>query len=197
MSIKYIVGVDEVGRGPLAGPVAVCACAVKPELIRKLRGIKDSKKLTLEQREVWFKKIKEWEKKGLLIFKVVFKSPKVIDRRGIVFAISQALEEALSFLNLEPRVSKVLLDGGLRAPEEYRFQKTIIKGDEKEPAIALASIAAKVMRDRLMVRMAKKYPVYGFEKHKGYGTKFHLNTIKIEGFSDIHRESFLKHLQIT
>lgn len=191
----YIVGIDEVGRGPLAGPVAVCSCAVKPALVRKLKGIKDSKKLTSEKREAWFKKIKEWEKKDLLKYRVVFKSSKVIDRRGIVFAISQALEESLASLNLDPKASRVLLDGGLKAPSVYVHQETIIKGDEKEPVIALASIAAKVMRDRLMVRFSKRYPVYGFEKHKGYGTKQHRGAIRLWGPSVMHRKIFIRHLQ--
>lgn len=194
MRAHYIVGIDEVGRGPLAGPVAVGACAVKPALLRKLRGIKDSKKLTEGERDAWFKKIKGWEREGLLTFKVVFKSSHVIDQRGIVFAITRGLALALDSLKLEAEACRVLLDGGLRAPREYRFQKTIIKGDEKEPAIALASIAAKVLRDRLMVRLSKKHPVYGFEKHKGYGTKFHRDAIRKHGPMVMHRRSFLKSL---
>jgi ribonuclease HII len=192
---QHIIGIDEVGRGPLAGPVAVCACVIDYRLNRKLIGIKDSKKLTAFSRDLWFLKMVEWQQAGLLSYKVVFQSSTKIDRRGIVPSISTALQKALASLQLDPRECRVLLDGGLKAPKEYQIQETIIKGDEKEPAIALASIAAKVTRDRLMIRLAKKYPGYGFELHKGYGTKHHLNAIKKQGLVPIHRRSFLRSLR--
>ena len=104
------------------------------------------------------------------------------------------MTNSLKFLNKKPDETQILLDGGLRAPKEYKNQKTIIKGDEKELAIALASIVAKVTRDVLMVKLAKKYPGYRLEKHKGYGTKKHYQALKNKGISAIHRKSFLRGL---
>lgn len=192
----YIIGIDEAGRGPLAGPVSVgvVACKIsnsKFQIFKRLKGIKDSKKLNEKQREEWFKKLKELEKAGIIKTAVSFSSAKIIDEKGIVFAIRRALAMSLKKLKIKPNECEVLLDGSLYAPSEYKKQKTIIRGDDKIPVISAASIIAKVSRDRLMKRLAKKFPDYGFEKHKGYGTKAHYNTIKKYGISDIHRKSFL------
>lgn len=196
-----IVGIDEVGRGPIAGPVAVCALAIfyKQNLKQKakfaganFKNFKDSKKLSHLQRLKWLEKIDEEKRKGNIIYKVSFASNKIIDKKGIVFAIKKCLENSLNFLNVDKNNSRILLDGGLKAPVEYRNQKTIIKGDEKELVIALASIVAKVNRDALMVKLSKKYPKYDLEKHKGYGTKEHYKAINTLGVSAIHRRSFVR-----
>lgn len=200
MKYASVVGIDEVGRGPVAGPVAVAALQFKVESLKlKVREVeknfgfklRDSKKLTPERRELWFKEIKKWQKEGLCDFKVSMVSAKQIDKIGIAPAIKKCLAHSLSVLRV-PYSDLILLDGGLKAPAEFKRQKTIIKGDEKEPVIALASIAAKVTRDRLMCRMANKYPEYQLDVHKGYGTKNHYKALKMHGLSDIHRRTFLK-----
>lgn len=199
--MKCIIGIDEVGRGPIAGPVTVCALAIKKERLIKRRGkytmvhfenFKDSKKLSPQQRSKWLEKINQEKVKGNLFYKVNFASNKIIDQKGIVFAINSCLKKSLRSLKIKPAECWVLLDGGLRAPKEFVNQKTIIKGDEKELAIALASIVAKVTRDRYMEKLAKKYSQYGLERHKGYGTISHYTAIQSHGLSPIHRRSFLR-----
>ena len=190
------VGIDEVGRGPIAGPVAVASfCMLRPSVLQKYiaKGarLRDSKKLSKTAREEWYKQVREWQKAGACDFSVVMISAKEIDKVGIAPAIRSALRRSLQKVSPDTR-TQVLLDGGLRAPEEYRKQKTIIKGDEKEWSIALASIVAKVTRDRYMYRMAKKYPQYGFESHVGYGTKQHYTALSEHGMCDLHRRSFLR-----
>ena len=204
--VKYIIGVDEAGRGPLAGPVSVGVCVVPASLTRKIllrqvrasgiSKLKDSKKLSAKMREVWFAKMQEMQKNRQINFSVTLVSNKIIDTKGLSFAIKKALFLSLKNLEVSPTDCLVLLDGGLHAPAQFIHQKTIIKGDEKEFAISLASIAAKVTRDRHMTRLAKKYPAYNFEIHKGYGTARHIATIKKEGISPIHRHSFLKKYNI-
>ena len=191
--MKYGIGIDEVGRGPIAGPVAVGAFVfLKPEAKKLFRGVKESKQLSEEQREKWFKVIQEATRVDLVDFHVTFQSQKVIDTKGLSYAIKKALNTSLTKLKIKPIQAIVLLDGGLKAPIEYKNQKTIIKGDEKEMVIALASICAKVLRDRKMNLLGKKYPEYGFELHKGYGTKKHYAAIKKYGMLSMHRTSFLK-----
>ncbi len=200
MKFKTVVGIDEVGRGPLAGPVAVCALCLrlnnqnKTFAMAKVKNFRDSKKLSHAQRIKWLEKINEEKAKGNISYKVSFQSNKIIDKWGLSFAINKCLADSLKSLKIKPEECPVLLDGGLHAPAEYKNQKTIIKGDEKELAIALASITAKVTRDALLVRLAKKYPGYGLEKHKGYGTREHYKAIKKLGPTAIHRRSFLKGL---
>jgi len=191
--MKYLIGIDEVGRGPIAGPVAVGAFVfLRPEAKKFFKGVKESKQLTEEKREAWFAKILEAQSLGLVNFSVVFQSEKVIDEKGISFAIKKSLNSALANLVIKPTEATVLLDGGLKAPEEYKNQKTIIKGDVKEQVIALASICAKVSRDRRMRSWAKKHPNYGFDIHKGYGTKKHYEAIKMHGLLPLHRKTFYK-----
>jgi ribonuclease HII len=195
-NIRYVVGVDEAGRGPLAGPVAVGAFCVPVRNVREFKkfsaGVRDSKKLSEKKREEWFEKIDKEKKEGNFVFADAFGNAEMLDRRGLSCAIRNALAESLKKLGCPPEQTLVLLDGGLRAPEEYIFQKTIIKGDEKEPVISLASIAAKVLRDRKMVVLGKRHPLYGFEKHKGYGTKAHYEAIRSHGVLEkIHRKRFL------
>ncbi len=193
--IKYIIGIDEAGRGPLAGPVAVGVCLVPAKMTRRnFKNIRDSKKLTEKMRDVWFAKMCEMN----LDFSATLISNKVIDERGLSFAIKKAMSDSLkkiqSSCGFRPSECLVLLDGGLHAPTEFTFQKTIIKGDEKEFAISLASIAAKVTRDAYMKKQAKKFPEYGFAIHKGYGTARHISAIKKEGVTNLHRLSFLKNI---
>ncbi len=193
---RYLIGIDEVGRGPIAGPVAVGAFVFLNERAPKLfHGVKESKQLSEKQREEWFAKILDAQKAGQVDFRVTFKSEKIIDRLGLTSAIKSALETSLNGLSLEPSACRVLLDGGLKAPAKYADQCTIIKGDEKEKVIALASICAKVLRDRKMNALAKKHPQYGFEKHKGYGTRAHYLAVNKFGMLPIHRRSFLKKQQ--
>jgi len=185
---KYIVGIDEAGRGPLAGPVAVAAVAATVisnfqfPIIKQIKNIKDSKKLSAKQREEWFKILKK-----NFECHCVFISHKTIDKINIHQATLLGVEKVLKKFSVKPDL--VLLDGSLHAPKEYK-QKTIIKGDEKIPLISAASIIAKVGRDRKMENMHKKFPKYAFDKHKGYGTKLHYKKIKKHGLSKIHRRTF-------
>lgn len=188
-SIKYIIGIDEVGRGPIAGPVTVGAVLLPAKSSwGDFAGLRDSKKLTEPGREAWFAHIKD----AGITHAVSSVSERVIDEKGIAYAIRLALSRSLRKLGANPKDAHILLDGGLRAPEEYVNQETIVKGDEKEYAIALASIVAKVTRDRYMVRAAKRHSKYVFDQHKGYGTKLHYEAIKKHGLCPLHRRSFLK-----
>ncbi len=185
---RYIVGVDEVGRGPVAGPVTVGVVCIKNTFPRSFfKGIKDSKKLSEKKREEWAKKDTPKDLK----YSITSISSSVIDKIGINASISLAMKKSLDKLKINPKDCIVLLDGGLRAPQKYLNQKTIIKGDEKEPAISFASILAKVNRDNQMKKFSKKYTGYGFEKNKGYGTREHMKKIREIGLSKIHRRSFL------
>ncbi len=191
--MKVVIGIDEVGRGPLAGPVAVCAFrgAITASRLKKVGiPLRDSKKLNREQREVWFTHIQSWQKEGICDFSIVMIPARIIDRIGIAPSIKRALSRALNSVVTNTEVL-ILLDGGLKAPKEFRNQKTIIKGDESEPVISLASIAAKVTRDRHMQRLHKKFPEYGFDSHVGYGTKKHYAALKKHGPCELHRQSFL------
>lgn len=195
MKTRWLIGIDEAGRGPLAGPVSLAAIAWPLANATKLRrlfvGAKDSKQLSVKQREEWFAKIKQAEQRGWLKISAAFSGQRIIDERGIMPAIHRALNRALRRLVLAPANCKILLDGSLRAPRKYLNQKTITGGDEIIQIISLASIIAKVRRDRLMIRLAKKYPGYSFEIHKGYGTKRHYQALKKIGPSPLHRRSFL------
>ncbi len=194
--MKMVVGIDEVGRGPVAGPVTVCAFVFLDQTLAKKKNLhnsKDSKKLTEKKRNEWFVQIKEWQKEGKCDFVVTSVSAQMIDKMGIVPSVQKALNKSLTSLSIDLS-AVILLDGGLKASSEFKNQKTIIKGDEKEPVIAMASIVAKVTRDGYMRKMAKKYPKYGFEKHVGYGTKAHYEAIKKCDLSSLHRKTFLKNL---
>ncbi len=191
--LKYLIGIDEVGRGPIAGPVAVGAFVfLEKKASIFFKGVKESKQLSEEKREKWFSKIEEAREMGMVDFSVIFQSEKVIDSKGISFAIKKALELSLGELKINPKEALVLLDGGLKAPPEYVDQKTIIKGDTKEQVIALASICAKVLRDRKMRKWALKFKGYGFDIHKGYGTRKHYEAIRKYGLTAIHRRSFCR-----
>jgi len=196
--MSYVVGIDEAGRGPLAGPVAVGVAQVyKLDKFKKLvRGIKDSKQLSPEERELWYALALESKKEGVLDFAVSLVSEKIIDRKGIVHAIKVGIKRCFKKLAIEED-SQIFLDGSLKAPEQFKHQRTIIKGDEKMPIISLASIVAKVTRDRLMVKISKKFPAFNFHLHKGYGTDMHREALKKYGSTVIHRQSFLKHLTVS
>lgn len=193
--MKYIVGIDEVGRGPLAGPVCIGLCvapAQKSHVIWKiLKGVKDSKKLSEVERHLWLSQMNDLQNAGAISYFTSFVSNSIIDRKGIAYAVRLAIKRTIEKAKLDPKNCEIRLDGSIYAPKEFLNQKTIIKGDEKEPIIALASIVAKVRRDNRMKRLAKKYPGYGFEIHKGYGTNKHIKALKKYGPSDIHRRSFI------
>ncbi|MBX4181286.1 ribonuclease HII [Candidatus Parcubacteria bacterium] len=190
--MQSVVGIDEAGRGPLAGPVAVGAVRVKNQdkFNKFIRGVKDSKKLGPEERNLWFQLAIEARKKGELDFAVSLVSEKVIDKHGISYAIRLGIKRCLEKLNV-PNNSQIFLDGALKADSKFKHQLTVIKGDEKIPIISLSSICAKVVRDKKMVRLAKKYPQYDFDLHKGYGTYVHRRAILKYGLTELHRRSFL------
>lgn len=192
--MSYVIGIDEAGRGPLAGPVAVGAVSIPTDFNKNFfKSIKDSKKLSSLERELWFDLALEARKKGVLNFAVSLVSEKVIDRKGITYAIKLGIKRSLTALSVS-HDSQVFLDGGIRAPREFKHQLTVIRGDEKIPVVSLASIVAKVTRDRKMVKLSKKFPEFDFQIHKGYGTKLHRKAIKKYGPTESHRQSFLKHL---
>ncbi len=192
MTYTHIIGVDEAGRGPLAGPVAVGAVIVASgfDIRTAFPGVNDSKKLSEKKRETIYREMEERMRLGDVFFCVHFSEASTIDEIGITRAVHKGVYAGIRALAPEPKGIKVLLDGLLHAPEEYE-QETIIKGDALEPVISLASIAAKVERDRLMQALALQYPGYGFEAHKGYGTRAHYKAIEERGVSGIHRRSFL------
>jgi len=185
---RYLIGIDEAGRGPLAGPITVGVVLFPREFRLSKFKLKDSKKLSSKQREEWFLYIKDHPK---IFFSSASVSAKVIDRIGIQKATARALDRALSNVVGGFDDVAIMLDGLLYAPKKYANQKTIVKGDEKIPVISLASIVAKVTRDRKMVKLSKKYVEYGFDVHKGYGTKKHYVAIKKYGVCDVHRMSYL------
>ena len=175
----------------MAGPVAV-GLVIAPDFLsipENFPGVADSKTLSEERREAVFETLEKYHEFGVVKYCVVFASPRVIDEKGLSFAIRSCVYKGVRALAPDPQDHVVLLDGLLKAPEEYA-QKTIIGGDGSEPIIALASIAAKVKRDRLMHKLARQYPGYGFEVHKGYGTHKHLRAIEALGLSPIHRKTF-------
>lgn len=188
--MKWVVGIDEAGRGPLAGPVAVGLVKVSADFDWGLiEGVGDSKQLSEKKREAIFRRAVELQKVGQLDFKVIQKNAKHIDARGVAVVIREAIATGLEVLAPEPTLCFVKLDGALRAPSQFP-QETIIKGDQKELVIGLASIVAKVTRDKYMCRISKKYPHYDFATHKGYGTKAHRGVIAQNGLCDEHRRTY-------
>lgn len=203
-AIRWVVGIDEVGRGALAGPVTVAVAMIRTDAHGRIahvpfRSLKDSKKLSVAQREFW---ARELAAAAGVRFAVARVYPRGIERMNISgaanIAASRAFSRLLKYRKL-PAGTPVYLDGGLflgskarqRADAGKVSAKTVIKGDEKFPAIAAASIIAKVSRDRFMVRLAKQYPEYGFDIHKGYGTVAHRRAIEKNGRCAAHRLTFL------
>ena len=182
-SFRYICGVDEAGRGPLAGPVCAAAVILRDNQI--IEGVNDSKKLSEKKREALFDVIRE----EALAYSIAFATVEEIEELNILNATMLAMKRAVE--GLSTKADYALIDGNktpnLDIPCEY-----VIKGDANSMSIAAASILAKVSRDRLCREYAEKYPEYGFEKHKGYGTKAHTEAILKYGPCEIHRLSFLK-----
>ncbi len=180
---KNICGVDEAGRGPLAGPVCAAAVILPEGCI--IEGVNDSKKLTEKKREALFDVIIE----TAISCSVAFGTVEEIERDNILAATMNTMRRAVEGLSV--KADYAMIDGN-RLPKLDIPAQTIVGGDAKSMSIAAASILAKVTRDRLMLEYAEKYPQYGFEKHKGYGTKLHIERILEYGESPIHRPSFLK-----
>ena len=181
--ISPICGIDEAGRGPLAGPV--CAAAVILPRGIEIPGLNDSKKLTEKKREALYDVIVE----KAVSYGIAFAEVEEIEELNILGATYLAMNRAIAKLDTAPALA--LIDGNRSAGIECP-SRTVVGGDAKCASIAAASILAKVTRDRYMLQMADKYPEYAFEKHKGYGTKAHYAAIREHGMSPIHRPSFLK-----
>lgn len=181
--ILTICGVDEAGRGPLAGPV--CAAAVILPKGHQIPGLTDSKKLSDKKRRELYPIIKE----QALAYGIAFASEQEIDELNILQATFLAMQRAIDQLQVRPDLA--LIDGN-REKDFGLPVKTVVKGDSLSANIAAASVLAKVTRDDVMEEMAKTYPEYGFEIHKGYGTKAHYEALRAHGASPVHRVSFLK-----
>ena len=182
---KYICGVDEAGRGPLAGPVCAAAVILPPDTI--IEGVNDSKKLSEKKREELFDIVID----TALAYCIAFGSVEEIEEHNILATTMMTMKRAVEGLSV--KADYAIVDGNKLPPLDID-SKYIIKGDANSMSIAAASILAKVSRDRLMLAYAKEYPQYCFEKHKGYGTKLHNEMILLHGPSPIHRMSFLKKL---
>lgn len=191
-NFQRICGVDEVGRGPLAGPVAAAAIIISAELFKdpsKFKGINDSKKLSVKSREKWYEILTKCEK---IKWGAGIVSEKIIDEINILEATKLAMAEALKKMVRRPADMPdfLLIDGNFTLDIPDLNQKAIPRGDAKVISIAAASIIAKVTRDRLMRQYHEDYPEYGFDKHKGYGTAVHIEMIRKYGPCPIHRRSF-------
>lgn len=180
---RFIAGIDEAGRGPLAGPVIVAACILDPE--QRIEGLNDSKKLTARARDRLYDEIRQ----KALSYSIEAASVEEIQELNILTATKEAARRAL--LRLDPAADMVLIDA-FEIPALGIEQQGIIKGDSLSSSIAAASILAKVSRDRHMAKLAEHYPNYGFDKHKGYGTKAHYEALDRFGPCPEHRELFLR-----
>ncbi len=196
----YIVGIDEVGRGPVAGPVAVGVVWYETryhqELVKAFPKLTDSKKVPINRRRAFAEKAAELQREEKLHYNVQYVTAQEIDQQGISWAINNCIEKAFKYVEMGGvgTTDYVFLDGSLEAPKKFYKQKTIIGGDAKVFAISLASVIAKVARDEAMEEYDLIFPGYGFAQHKGYGTKEHVKLIKQKGMCEIHRRSFLKNL---
>ncbi len=183
---KYVCGVDEAGRGPLAGPVCAAAVILPDGIL--IDGLDDSKKLSEKKREQLFDVIT----KNAVDYCICYASVEEIEKYNILGATFLAMDRAIDGLSVKPDYA--LIDGN-RVPNNIKINcETVIKGDAKSYSVAAASVLAKVSRDRLMLEYDEQYPQYGFKKHKGYGTKDHYTAIKENGICEIHRVSFLKNV---
>lgn len=193
----YIVGIDEVGRGPVAGPVATCTVWFRRSDENKLKdffpGMTDSKKVHVNKRRAFAALAQDLQDQGLLNYTIQYASAGQIDSDGIMPCLLNCIERSMVIAKKDGVApeDKVYLDGSLKAPRTYYKQKTIIGGDGKIFAISLASVIAKVARDEIMEEYGLQHPQYGFEQHKGYGTKEHIKMIKEHGICDLHRKSYL------
>lgn len=176
-----IAGVDEAGRGPLAGPVIAAVVILDPN--RPIAGLADSKQLTEKQREGLFKEIRE----HALAWAAGRATVAEIDHINILQATLLAMQRAMARLKVQPELA--LVDGN-KCPAFPCEARAIIQGDQSQPAISAASIVAKVLRDRIMRMLDRKYPHYGFAQHKGYGTALHMQALRLHGASRVHRKSF-------
>jgi len=183
---NIVCGVDEAGRGPLAGPV--CAAAVILPESCVIDGLNDSKKLSEKKREALFPVIMQ----KAIAYSIAFASVEEIENFNILNATYLAMNRAVEGLKVKPDIA--LIDGNRAPLNAPVFCETIIKGDLKSYSVAAASVLAKVSRDRLMLKYDKKSPEYGFAAHKGYGTKAHYEAIEKFGICEIHRRSFLKNV---
>ena len=183
---KIIAGCDEAGRGPLAGPVSVGACIMPLDEDKIIDGINDSKKLSEKKREILYKQIVE----KAISYKIVLIDEKTIDDINILNATKKGMELAINGLNVKPDIALIDAVKGLNLNCK---QEGIIKGDAQSYNIACASILAKVYRDHYMQELDKEYPEYQFAKHKGYGTKLHIELLKQYGPCKAHRKSFITH----
>lgn len=186
-NIKLIAGMDEVGRGPLAGPVVTCCVVMNYD--EMIDGVFDSKKLTAKKRDELFDKIKQ----KAIDYSITLENNETIDQINILQATKKSMRHSFDTLKTKPDLLLVDAMKDLNIPCQT---VSIIKGDATSYAIACASILAKVYRDRLMDEYAKVYTEYDFENNKGYGTKKHLEALKTVGKCPIHRESFIKNLEV-
>ena len=184
---SLVCGVDEAGRGPLAGPVFAAAVILPPDTI--IEGVNDSKKLSEKKREALFDIIRE----KALAYGIAAADHNEIDDINILNATYLAMRRALEML--EPAPDLIIVDGNRLPPELPAEGRTLVKGDALCHSIACASVLAKVSRDRFMLTMAEKYPEYRFDKHKGYGTAAHIAALREHGMCPIHRRSFLKKIE--
>ncbi len=196
---EYIVGIDEAGRGPLAGPVAIGTSCIPKSQSKKIfnllkkHGLNDSKKVKESDREKLYEMLLQMKKEKALDFEVTLISADIISKKGISYAIKLGIDKNLKKIQIKPEEVILELDGALKIPQgNWKKSSIIIKGDSIKPSIMIASIVAKVTRDRYMKKLSKKYPQYNFEIHKGYGTQKHRNLIKKHGLSKEHRIGWCK-----
>ena len=183
---NYICGVDEAGRGPLAGPVCAAAVILPENCV--IEGVNDSKKLSEKKREELFKEITQ----KAISYSIAFGSIEEIETLNILGATFLAMKRAVEGLEVKPDFA--IIDGNKVPPQLETEAAPLVKGDSKSISVAAASILAKVTRDRLLYEYDKKYPEYSFAAHKGYGTKAHIEAIRKYGITEVHRKSFLKNI---
>ena len=191
---KYIIGIDEAGRGPLAGSVYVGGVLLPYEKRFSKTwehipsSLSDSKKLSEKRRGEWF----EWMKEHNIMYTYSWTTPSVIDRINIRRAVNASAQRVHNALTKDKKENiHIIADGGIDVTTDHYFEN-FPKADETVPVVSLASIVAKVMRDRAIVKMGKRYPEYGFYQHKGYGTKAHIAALRQHGPCPIHRKTFIK-----
>ena len=186
LGAQFLIGIDEAGRGPLAGPVVACACCIPPSLAAQFEEVNDSKKLSPRKREALFEKLTS----APIIYGIGFASAREIDRLNILQATFLAMRRAAQKFSAMPAGAVALIDGPHACARLSLRQQPVVDGDAKSLCIAAASVIAKVTRDRYLDILDKLYPPYGFAAHKGYGTVQHLSALKQHGPCPEHRKSF-------